>query len=435
MDAFLEACGAAGPIRLEIAGTRLGRRRRTLPRPYAVAGRAAGCDLRLPDARVASYHAYFQLIGGRLAAFDLGSRSGLRWDDGRPARSGWLDPGRVVQVGPFLVRRLLEPGDAAVAAPADTDIPPHNLRWSGGGPSVVLIFPDQLPGPIRWKMTRIVTLVGRAPGCRVRLPDESVAWYHAALVRTTAGVWLVDLLGRDGVTVNGATIRQALLVNNDEVAIGRFRMIVRYEDASHTPAAVVSLVDHPTVPLSPAVPPRPPEPAVELPLEPELMSALEAVRSDAATAPALMRLVEQFGRMQQQMLEQFYQSTIALVGQLDEHYREQMSQLRDELDGLRALSRELVELSGRFDTPLAPPAPGPSLTSPPAGPAAVNGHPPSLPTPTPPPTPKPPPTATPPRPAPTLTTDPLTLVTRRIAEIRGEQRSRWQRIIDLIRLR
>jgi pSer/pThr/pTyr-binding forkhead associated (FHA) protein len=433
LDAFLESCGAMGPIRLEIAGTRLGRRRRTLLRPYAVAGRAPGCELRLPDARVASHHAYFQLIGGRLAAFDLGSRSGLRWEDGRPLRSGWLDPGRVVQVGPFLVRRLLEPGE--VPAPADADIPPHNLRWTGGGPNVVLIFPDQLPGPIRWKMTRVVTLVGRAPGCRVRLPDESVAWYHAALVRTPAGVWLVDLLGHDRPAAPAATPRHTLLPDHAQVTVGRFRIIVRYEHAASpaTPAAALSTVADQSaeVPAAP-LPPRPPEPPVELPLEPELISALEAVRNDAAATPALMRLVEQFGQMQHQMLEQFYQSTLALVSHLDEHYRDQLRQLHAELDGLRSLSRELAELGSQLGPPTAPPPSpsGPSLPPPQPSPppAAINGRPPWPP-------PAPPPATPPPHPTPADTPDPLTLVTRRIAQIRNEQRSRWQRILDLIRFR
>ncbi|MCL6650540.1 MAG: hypothetical protein K6U89_19760, partial [Chloroflexi bacterium] len=338
-------------------------------------------ELRLPDARVASHHAYFQLIGGRLAAFDLGSRSGLRWEDGRPLRSGWRDPGRVGQVGPFLVRRLLDPGE--VPAPADADIPPHNLRWTGGGPNVVLIFPDQLPGPIRWKMTRVVTLVGRAPGCRVRLPDESVAWYHAALVRTPAGVWLVDLLGHDRPAAPAATPRHTLLPDHAQVTVGRFRIIVRYEHAASpaTPAAALSTVaDHSAeVPATP-LPPRPPEPPVELPLEPELISALEAVRNDAAATPALMRLVEQFGQMQHQMLEQFYQSTLALVSHLDEHYRDQLRQLHAELDGLRSLSRELAELGSQLGPPTAPPPSpsGPSLPPPQPSPppAAINGRPP-----------------------------------------------------------
>jgi pSer/pThr/pTyr-binding forkhead associated (FHA) protein len=435
LDAFLEACGAAGPIRLEIAGARGGRRRRAIPRPFAVVGRSAGCDVRLASARVAPRHAYFQLIGGRLAVFDLGARGGLRWDDGRPARSGWLDPGRVVQIGPYQVRRLA--ADSAEADP--TAGPPHNLRWTGGGPNVVLIFPDQATGPVRWKMTRAVTLVGRAPGCRVRLPDESVSWYHAGLVRTPAGVWLVDLHSRGGVTINGGPTRYGPVADGDEVSVGRFRMVVRYEDAPRAATATGSTLVRRPVAAPPAA--AGPEPPVDLPLEPELMGMLDAARGEVA-APALMMLVEQFGRMQQQMLEQFYQSTMALVGHLDEHYRDQMRQMRDELDQLRDLSRELVDLRGQLNAAPPPPAP-------------ANGHrpaaaplPPPAPTPARPPAarsaprPPPPPGPPPPRPpaakaasATTRVDDPLVLVSRRIAEIRGEQRSRWQKILDLIRPR
>jgi hypothetical protein len=210
-------------------------------------------------------------------------------------------------------------------------------------------------------------------------------------------------------------------------------MIVRYEDAPRAATATgASIVGRPPS-LDPPPPARRLEPAVDLPLEPELLGALEAIRADASTAPALMLLVEQFGRMQQQMLEQFYQSTIALVGHLDEHYRDQMRQLRGELDSLRDLSRELVELRARLDAPPAPPAlPVPPPAPSPPRAAALNGHRPAPPAPAPPPR---PPAAPAPSAAPPPAADPLVLVTRRIAEIRGEQRSRWQRILDLIRPR
>ena len=129
MDRFLTVCGASGPIRLEIQSGVL--RRRSLPHAFALVGRSASADLRLNHPQVSLRHAYLQLVDGRLACFDLGGRAGVQWDDGRPARSGWLDAGRSLGIGPFLLRRMDEApriDEARSAAPPDAS--PLNADWA-----------------------------------------------------------------------------------------------------------------------------------------------------------------------------------------------------------------------------------------------------------------------------------------------------------------
>src|SRR5438067_12259201 len=104
MAQFLEACGATGPLQLQVeAPGQPEPVRRLLPQPFAVVGRNPEADLPLDDARVSQRHAYLQVIAGRLFCVDLQSRTGVSWGR-RPLRSGWLERDRAVGIGPFRVR-------------------------------------------------------------------------------------------------------------------------------------------------------------------------------------------------------------------------------------------------------------------------------------------------------------------------------------------
>jgi pSer/pThr/pTyr-binding forkhead associated (FHA) protein len=478
MDRFLEACGAVEPLRLEVGGVRQGRRRRVLGRSFVVLGRTPMADIRLRHGQISLRHVYLQLVQGRLACFDLSGRAGVQWDDGRPARSGWLDLGRTIRVGPFEVRQAPREGSARAVQPTLPDLPsPLNVRWEGSGPDVVLEFPDEATGPARWRMTRSITLVGRAPGCRVRLPDQSVSWYHCSLVRTPDGVWVVDLLSRGGLTVNGFPVRYGRLEDGDLLQVGGFRIVPRYEtqagwrspadQARGSSAASVPMLGMSEIPASafppPAVPSLVPRLSlgtpvpVEAPLSPELVELLTSAAGGSPN-PALVMLIDQFGRMQQQMLEQFHQSMMLFLQHIGDRHQDQMRQVREEVSRLRELSDELGLLQERLQ--LAVPGAAPAAPLPSARAAVAGGNGP----------------APPGRPAalgsqaksaasfaatgPAASEargparkdavpsegarqpagrggheDPLVMVSRRISEIRSEQRSRWQRILDMVRPR
>ena len=69
--------------------------------------------------------------------------------------------------------------------------------------------------------------------------------------------------------------------------------------------------------------PSPPLAPVDVPLEPEIVEILSAHRNDQ-NSPALVVLVEKFGQMQQQMLEQFHQTMMMLIQHMGEQHREQV---------------------------------------------------------------------------------------------------------------
>jgi hypothetical protein len=68
-------------------------------------------------------------------------------------------------------------------------------------------------------------VIGRLPECGVVLADSNVSRRHAELRRTGDSVVLTDLGSTNGTRVNGAPIRERVLVSGDEVSVGSTRLI------------------------------------------------------------------------------------------------------------------------------------------------------------------------------------------------------------------
>ena len=306
---------------------------------------------------------------------------------GRPRKFGWLDVDETMRIGPYEIRRLVGGRpiyDEGVSHTLPDPIPLVAKSYgTSPWPEVSLEF---LNGPSRsavWPMNRVMSLVGSAAGCKFRLADPSVSPFHCSLLRTSVGLWIVDLLGSDGVAVNNASVRYALLTDGDLVKIGRYRIRVRsrfFDDHLHP--------DHPSASLPP--PQRPQSRALSVR---EAASSLAAqTPSDLGETPAsgkppwsvsttlaplsfgsqiartellpsagtgfyppgsekaeveasvLVPLVNQFGMMQQQMLDQFQNAMGMLVEMFGTLQREQMDQIRQELDQLREVTREFQDV-------------------------------------------------------------------------------------------
>jgi len=255
---FAEACGATGPLdlRVDLADGGL-LAEGSVPMPFALVGRDDACDVTLTDAEVNPRHAWLQVVSGRVLAVDLGSRAGLGWP-GRATGSGWLDVGTPVQVGPFQVR-LRSPVSGRPNhfppgySPLQSD--PIAVR---SRPGSVLEFRNGKRAKDRWAVNRLVTLVGRAPECKIRLNADDIAAYHCGLVLTPDGLWVVDLSGR-GVVVNGERMRVSFLRHGTELWVGRFLIGLHCPAASPTPGP--SRATTPTPPMP--IPTRPALPAAE----------------------------------------------------------------------------------------------------------------------------------------------------------------------------
>jgi pSer/pThr/pTyr-binding forkhead associated (FHA) protein len=405
---FWKACGATGPLRLNAAGSLddddTGR---DLPLPFAVIGRDPKADLRLDHEAVSRRHAYVQVIAGRVFWFDLGSRLGIS-RGGVVSSSGWLGAGEAIGVGPFQVEAM------ALAQDSRENEPPNPLtdRGPSSWPDVVLEFRGRPDGPASWRVGRILTLVGRSPDCRLKIPDDGISRFHCALIRTPEGLWVADLLSREGIRVNGARVRFAKVEDGASLHVGRYRMVAKYVNAASSSGEVSAWSIDPIAPDQlPAVAPRrrPPAPTAKA-------SIVE--RAPSSLTPAdLEPFVARFEQMQQQMFEQFHQAMMTMFQTFGAMHREQMGQVREELDRIRELSRELHSLQSGPAEPSQPPPPKPSPRPEGSGrdrPAYPPAGPPKGPT------------------TPTAGAELHDLISQRIARLQDERQGRWRRVLELI---
>lgn len=316
-DLFLEACGARGPVRLHIDGNGTGTKAsRVFDRPFILIGRDQNNDLCLDHPTVSERHAYLQLLGGNLYCVDLGSGTGLTWEHG-PSPTGWLKPNQILRIGPYAIR--WEGADSAAIARGDSN---PSASLSQPPDQTVLEFVNGRPGST-WTMNRVLTLVGKASECAVRLKVPGVADYHCSLLRTARGLWAVGLDTGDGIHVNGQGLRWAMLTNGDEITVGKILIRVRQSLATTAPESVLS-------------------------------GNGMNVAPGALPDEVLMPLLSQFTVLQRQMFDQFQQAVYMMVEMFKKMEREHAELMRKEVDRIHEITEELklLQMELRHQTPL-----------------------------------------------------------------------------------
>ena len=287
---------------------------------------------------------FLQLIEGRFFCVDLGSRTGTHGGDATE-RSGWVDPVRAIQIGPYSVRPELPPL-------IEHDVPPL--------PVVTWTIPNGPSGEsAQWTMNRGLALVGKSPACKIRISEPDVSRFHCGLVLTHNGVWAIDLLSQRPIMVNGQSVRFARVQPGDELQIGRQILTPDYELATFGnqsgPSRSSRLGIKPdlppmasTIPFDPATDHLPAlTPTVMVPGHfwppPELPGAPGGSGSTAID-PTVHHLVQQFGAMQQQMFDQFHQTMMMMFEGFAALHRETSGSIRQEFEEVRKLSQEIETL-------------------------------------------------------------------------------------------
>jgi pSer/pThr/pTyr-binding forkhead associated (FHA) protein len=387
MNLFLKACGATGPLQLEVESQGAPEvERLTFDMPFVLIGRDPRNDLHLMHRDVSRRHAYLQLVAGQLQFVDLGSRIGTYAGD-KFQRSGRVERPQPLRIGPYRIRLT---AGAALEAAED----PADPADEGGAASPQPREAPRLPDltlelahrAIKSSLCPVdceLALVGSSADCQVRLLDPSVSNFHCSLVRTTKGTWVVDLLGQGGVLVNGTSVRYARVYDGDELHVGHSLIRLRYEaqralhlrvkalpgserSAPRPPAlgarALPGRTDWSNWGGGPAPPPAvsasAPGPWPMLP-EPEEPAATHLVvpgvglsqflqgqppEKTELVESLLVPLVNQISRMQQQMFDQFNQSMMMMFQTFAALNQDQMRFLHEELDQIRRLTRELHAL-------------------------------------------------------------------------------------------
>lgn len=348
-EPLMHACGAAGPLRLEVEAPDGSRELLTFSQPFVLVGRASHNDLVLDDNEVAGRHAYLQVIGGQLFCVDLDSPDGTHWDGG-PRWSGWLTPGQAVRIGPFRLRLVdgtrETPGAVAEdptarGVPSLGVLPEASLELSGGTAS-----------ESEWRVDRLLTLAGRSPRCKLCLEGGGMPQFLFSLILTPAGLWAVALgpEGRRGFSPEESGF--ALLRHADILSVGRLRLKVNYDSP---PLSLADAGESPN--LVPATAPS-------QVLDSDVWSpALPRSEASRMVSEVLAPVLEQFNRMQENMLEQFQQVVLTMAQVFGDSQREQKEFVRRELDQLQELTRELhmlrsdlADLPARQDRHAAVPA-------------------------------------------------------------------------------
>jgi pSer/pThr/pTyr-binding forkhead associated (FHA) protein len=342
LSSFQQNCGV-GPLEFDLRpADDAPPRRLTFDQPFVVIGRAAGADLQVDGVGVGQRHAYMQAIGGRVFAVDLESRTGLIWPGG-PRPAGWLHADQPVRLGSAEIclrstaprSSLGNPADPLLSIDADPQALSRTVFEVGMGTE----------SPVRWRVNRPLTLVGRAGPCKLRLRDLRVSGFHCSLVAGPLGVWAVDLLSREGIWHNGERVRWTLLANGDRLEIGPFLLRVVEDE----PAPAMGEVAAARVGDRRPVPVKAPQPFT--PRATQLVSAPPAGAIDPARLAMekslLLPVIDQFNQMQQQMFDQFHQSILTMAQMFSTMHKEQMTMVREEMDHLRRITAELQELQAQ----------------------------------------------------------------------------------------
>jgi len=379
LERFRKACGLSAPLGLEVDCEDLSESApdsalRSFDCPFVLVGRHPRLDLVLDDARVSRRHTFLQAISGRILVTDLESRTKVFWDGEEAPRSqGWLEPEEFIRVGPYRIRR--SGGQLIGDPPGELPAPLLSLDRERCDADFVARAALELPirvgdGPSLWPVEGHLALVGRTDSCQLALTDDSISRFHAALVPTPSGLWVVDLLAREGVHVNGERVRWAWLADGDTLRMGRFSFIVRYE----TPPDQIARAD---VPLE-AGASRAEQPGTELAISPRHSGALRSdlvarsgrspqVALKVVSAPPRIQpaaLASSGGEVfepsepylpssvamwqqQMQLMESFHNDMIMMVQMFVAMHREHSASVRHELEMVQQLTRELSALQAK----------------------------------------------------------------------------------------
>lgn len=379
IDRLQEACGTTGQLRVSLEWE--GNPEvvtKSFFLPCLLAGRDPNIDLSLDDAQVSQRHAFFQVLGGRLFAVDLRSRTGTHWESGSKS-SGWVEPGETIRIGPFRLRFDGDGLQGVGEVSGDWNPLTSPAPDLADLPDVTLEFLQGPTRPMTWRINQALTLIGRSNDCGICLRDASVSFFHGYLLRTPAGTWVIDLFSRGGIQLNGRRVRWGRLDAGDQLQVGNFVLRSRPEAPLHAglPRESTDESDAPAA-AAPSFNPVLGENGSHV----ETLNGSEAAVADARVGGAvtpvrrgldktslqeviLAPLVNQFAALQSQMVAQFQQSILMMVDRFREMHREQFGLIRQEVDRLHQITEELQSLQAQVERQSRPaaseaaPAPAP----------------------------------------------------------------------------
>lgn len=318
-DDFQKDVELRSPLRFLLREPGLGERSYESDLPFALVGKAAAA-LISPVQRCPRRLYYFQYLNGRMFGMPLCRAQAFPAAALLP--SGWLNPS--IQL--TWQESRLECAVASVAADSSGGVDPREDRVADAGALPGIAAEILVDGVTiaHWRMNRRVAVAGRSPDATAQLAHPSVSWCHCSFVSTPGGVWVVDLLSRTGIQLNGHQVAFAKVRPGDTLQIGDFEFHLKPLDGV-AEGASSSVLAKPVLPSSSLV----------------RNGDLPATRT--VDPDAILPIVQQFGLIHQQMMDQFQQTMLMTVQMFGKLHSEQLGLIREELDHLMRLTRELEQ--------------------------------------------------------------------------------------------
>jgi len=356
VEQFATECGLRGTLRLVVCNEATGVTEKfNVDEPFAIVGRSSSCQVRLNHPDVNYRHAYLQVIEGRVYCYDLDSEHGIRWGS-RLRKKGVLTVRDVLHIGPFSMRLSQAAAYGPAVNSADTEWDLKNEPIEGLALRFMNASGRTSHSPLR-PLRAGITLLGRSGRCHCKLSDTSVSQVHCSVVRTTESMWVVDLLGRDGTSVNGRSVQFARFEDGDELTLGRFRMqlceVAKDQDSVLAQAAILTTrasrqpaqhVDEADVDERCDVIPLPPEAPVPTAHNQANFHAPVVGRVHGISEHVLLAMMEQFGQMQQQLLSHTQQQMTMLAQMFSGLYQGQQASIVEQLNHIHEITSELNQL-------------------------------------------------------------------------------------------
>jgi len=247
------ASGQIEPLRLVVSDAQ-GRVVKTqeITNPFAIIGRGSNCDLVISEEVVAYRHVYLQVFANRVACLDLMSTNGTQIDP--PAPSQWISSAHKFKVGTHWVQLQGDQwvADQSLPSPVDFKARDEQRIEYGVLPKAELELLNTSAKGRLWPINRVVTLIGRDENCRITIPDERISRVHCSLLLLPTGLWVIDLLGKGGIKVNGQPVRCSALPQGSQLQIGDYLVAVHYPDLIETQVLAQAASSLPTPPPPPA---------------------------------------------------------------------------------------------------------------------------------------------------------------------------------------
>lgn len=399
-ERFLRAAGGAASIRVMVDSKSHGsqvysnagwRRQFKFDQPFILIGNHERADLRLDSEAISRRQVYLQLLNGRLFATHLSKRVPTRWGAAEQT-AGWIDRDTEISIGPYTLRFdwIVDPRHARAASN-------ENPMSAGSfpGPAVTLELKDGRPGSNRAVIDRALTLVGSYPICKLRMHSSHISAVHCSLVRTEEGLWVIDLASREGVQVNNATVRTALLADGDLLQIGGRRIKIRYRERMPITSETERMqLESSDVLLSPDREPVQADVGADLDDAGDAMDHWTPPDELSIPVSALEPIIDKMTELQAQTYEQFQELMNAMImtfGSMFMEHREFVGQEFEKLEQIaRALAAAPHESNGALPALTEAPTSGEATASlalplppEPAAPAANAESPPAQPAPAP----------------------------------------------------